>query len=556
MAVSPSRARRASEPEAVRRAVLRLRRGVQRLMQTELRACTGGGSPALERYQREYLREFQRHHQLASFGDLVQSLLERDLVFIGDYHTLRQSQDLARRLLERAAADRRPLTLALEMVLQEHQSHLDAYMQGRTGETEFLERIQYRRTWNFAWENYKPLLDAARELDVPVVGVNHRVAPGRNSLRQRDEAIAASLVEAILERPAARLMVLIGDMHLAAPHLPKALDVRLEARHLQRRSLVVFQNSDSLYWTLAERGAGTRSQVVRLGADRFCVMEVPPYVKLQSYLGWERALEDLAGVEDPDEGSALDESTSGLLQALVRQLCHFFEVPPVVAAWEVFTSLDEHFFAAIESNESLPPSRAREIHLLAFANRSVTVPELELVYLPFFSVNHAAEEAMHVLQHCLVGPAVHERDASEAFYARAWDAAMGFFGSRLVNPHRRAVGEDELRHFLHGAARRLREPQLAFRKVVARFVLQHKDHEQRRLEGGRGRLKQIYEQDLDVTLEVTYALGSMLGERLAELLLAGRLSRDSLREHWLGAPARGAAERYFGALRLAAEAER
>ena len=76
------------------------------------------------------------------------------------------------------------------MVLEEHQGHLDAYMQGEIGEAEFLDRIQYRRTWNFDWENYRPLFETARRFSAHVVGVNHRVPPGRSSLRQRDEATA------------------------------------------------------------------------------------------------------------------------------------------------------------------------------------------------------------------------------------------------------------------------------------------------------------------------------------------------------------------------------
>jgi len=52
MATVTSLRRRQAQPVAVRRAVLRLQRGVQRLLKAELRAYTGGDTPALERYQR------------------------------------------------------------------------------------------------------------------------------------------------------------------------------------------------------------------------------------------------------------------------------------------------------------------------------------------------------------------------------------------------------------------------------------------------------------------------------------------------------------------------
>lgn len=545
----------AADAGQVRQAVLRLQRSVQRLMQAELRAFTGEATPAMERYEREYLREFRRQHSLASFGELIQAILETDLFFVGDYHTLRQSQDLARRLLERAAADDRPLVLAVEMVRQEHQAHLDAYMQGRIGDAEFLTRIQYRRTWNFDWENYKPLFETARRLGVSVVGIN-QARSGRRSLRERDDAIAAALVEAILERPAARLMVLVGDLHLAAPHLPRAVQVRLQSRHLERRRLVVFQNADSLYWTLAERGDGRSGQVVRLSDDRFCVLEVPPYVKLQSYLSWERVLERWNAGADDGSDLTLEHTSTQLFEALTRQLARFFGVPEPPAACEVFANLDEAFFTALEQVAVLGEERIAEIHRLAFGNHSCFVPELDLVYLPYFSVNHASEEAMHVLQ-ARLGADVHVRgDAREDFYSRATRAAVGFLGSKLVNPHRHATAEEEFRAFLRSAARQLHEPRLAFRKLVARFVVQHCEHERGRLAGRRGRLQQIYEQELDVTLETTFAIGYLLGDRLAAALLAGALRPETLRELIFVAPAQSPSEHYFALLRCLAAASR
>ena len=526
--MAPRTLSKSQRARATQRALVRLQRSVHRLMQAEVRAYTGGRPPALERYYREYMREFRRRHAVASFGDLHQAMLESDLFFVGDYHTLRQSQQLACRLLERAARDERPLVLALEMVLCEHQEHVDAYMRGEIDDRTFLQRVDYQRTWNFDWTNYRPLFESARKHGVRVVGVNHPRKNGRTRLRARDDAIAESIVDVAQTWPEARVMVLIGDLHLAAKHLPRALETQLEARGTPRNSLIVYQNSDALYWTLAEEGSAPNAQVVRLGDDRFCVMEVPPHVKLQSYLSWEQALERLDDVGDGDE-LIVEPTYTGVFDALLRRLCQFFGFAPVRGVSEVFSNQDEHFFEAVENSSVVDEDRIREVHLLAFANRSCYIPELDLVYLPFFSVHHASEEAMHVLQERVHGEIRFVDDAFEDFYARVWDAAAGFFASKLVNPLRTAADETALRDFLRNASRHLSEPDLAFRKRVARFVVQHKDHERARLDGGRGRLKQIYEQDLDVRLEVAHTLGYMLGDRLAEALHGGTLETADLR---------------------------
>jgi hypothetical protein len=343
--------------------------------------------------------------------------------------------------------------------------------------------------------------------------------------------------------PEHRLLVLVGDMHLASNHLPAALDRRAEETGVAPgRRLIVYQNSDALYWDLAEQGAEVATQVVRMGPGRFCVMEVPPFVKLQSYLGWEREQETFAEAWSTD---GPEPTSAAVVEHLVTRLAEFLSFPAVNGACDVYTNLDDAFFETLAAAEDLGEERAREIRVLAFSNHSCTVPELDLVYLPYLSVHHAAEEAMHLLLARTNQSQTAGNSSEERFYTRVLWAALGYAASKIVNGRREAPSERAFRAFLRTASRELQQPELAFRKLVARFVVQHIDHEHARRRGRRGRLQQIYHQQLEIELEVTQALGYILGEGLAAAVRRGESGRAALRALVLDPTGGSAVRRYF-----------
>jgi uncharacterized iron-regulated protein len=522
--------------------LLRLQRAVHEGLEEQVLEFTGGNPPALERYYRDYLLEFQRYQALSGFPELYDRVLQSDLIYIGDYHTLRQSQEMALQVLEKAASADRPVVLAIEMIQSTHQEHLDAYWRGEIDDNAFLERVEYADTWNFRWENYRPLFYAARQHGVRMVAINQPGETGQERIQRRDARIADRLMEILEEHPRARVLVLIGDLHLASAHLPRAVGNRLRQRGLQRSRLVIHQNSDELYWDLARSGNEGGTQVVRLSDDRFCVMQVPPYVKLQSYLSWEHAADDPEGQSETLD--LFDPTATRVVETLLDKLCEFLQLPTVAPPADLFTNLDESFFDAIDAAD-LSVQRQEELHLLAFANRSCWIAEIDAVYLPYFSVNHAAEASMQVLIDRLSPAYALQDDAVEDFYVRCMRNAFAFLGSKLINPRRVVSGEDDIRRFLRKAVRRLHEPQLIFRKRVARFIVQHKDLERSLEQEPRGRLKQIYEESLDIQLEVTFQLGAMLGEDLASALQRGVIDRDHLRRHLLAMQEMPVSERYF-----------
>jgi hypothetical protein len=125
----------------------------------------------------------------------------------------------------------------------------------------------------------------------------------------------------------------------------------------------------------------------------------------------------------------------------------------------------------------------------------------------------------------------------DGFYARALEEALAFFGSKLVNPRRKAPHPSTLEH-------RRRASSEAERRV-ARLVLAHLALERGRRDGAWGQL--LAGADAAALNDVTHALGYMLGEKLWRAHVDGLLSKDEVRRLFV-APLEGdgvAAGRYF-----------
>lgn len=100
---------------------------------------------------------------------LAQKLAHTDVIVIGEYHG-HQAAHLLQSRIQTALYRQRPLqVLSMEQFNLDSQAAVDAYLDGKTGETEFIEDSN-------AWDNYRasyrPLLEFARQHSLPVVAAN------------------------------------------------------------------------------------------------------------------------------------------------------------------------------------------------------------------------------------------------------------------------------------------------------------------------------------------------------------------------------------------------
>jgi hypothetical protein len=501
----------------VRKEIYRLQRRLYARQKRLIAASVQGLNQDFLAYEAAAARRVRTYSREATYGELLHAVSTADLVYVGDYHTLKQAQRSFLKLVQRRWP-RRPLRLALEFVQGRHQKHLDDFLAGRSSEGVFLERIEAQRHHAFGiWPHFRPILEEARRQRLPVLGIDLLATRG-TTLAQRDAFAARRIAEASVQTPGGQVFVLAGQLHVAPPHLPAAVDEVLHARGLRAPSLTVYQNAESIWFELQRQGREHEVEAVLVRPGEWCLLGTPPVIVQQSFLDW---IEDGAAADDSET-----ERPEQRFKELARLVARFLQLDgkPLREALDqvqVYTAGDLSFLERLPAR-GFKAKEIKQIERQILSRESYFIPSAHLAYLANLSVNHAAEEATHFLRHVTSGAGTEARPLVDGFYARALEEALAFFGSKIVNPRRKCAREAEWVRLS------LRAPE-PFTRDVARTVLRHL-----KIERGEARpsaLKAITgSSGPELFNAVTHALGYMLGEKLYYALRDGRLQKRELRD--------------------------
>ena len=499
-----------------------------------------GSNPNVARYGREYHRYLKSYQAISSKADLVRKALAGDVVYHGDYHTLRHSQRAVLAMLQELAG-KRPLILCLEMFHGRDQKWVDLYMSGALEEKAFLKKIGYARKWAYNWNPWRHILDFCRENGIPVLGMNLEVEDPEKSLMQRDIYSAQIIGQALIRHPGALVYVVDGDYHISPNHLPREVEARVGHLGVSPQKTIIYQNAENLYWRLAE-ACREEADVLQISPDSFCLMNTVPATKLQSYLDWLEYAEDGYFPVRGNWAELSGENYFVHLQNIIQNLDSLFQFKFPMESLErltVYSSRNLDFTEVIQGTPELRGKirhinrkiRRGEGFLLDYQESGV---ESFLIYLPNSSINQAAEEATHFMNVVLRG----QRDPGDGpaggfddFYANVLTEALGFFGSKMINEKRKAPTESALRQFLGKVRQGWDSPNQAETVRVARLILQHLHLEKRtgRERDFRRKFSGIYTSRSHLPQIFSTQLGYVLGNRLYYAVKTGLIPLRDVR---------------------------
>jgi hypothetical protein len=499
---------------------------------------------ARRRYIKEFSEEFNRFDAVSSFDDLIIACYKADIVYIGDYHALPSSQEFGARLLRDIASRSKEVVLCMEMVLGRDQKALDRFMSGRAGEADFLKSIRYHHDWGYDWNSFRRLFEAARENDLPVIGIDCGPRTGFRYIRKRDTYAALRIADVIEGRPDAKIVVLIGESHLAHTHLPRKVMRALRRKGLQKRGVVVLQNLEEIYWRLVEVGL-QQADVVNLKEDVYCHFNTSPIAKYEAY---RHILEVWKGEAGEDEQIELTSTVHGLIDNIVRFLrvdkySHCVKRDRsgkellIDSYPEIYSSVDVDDIRSLLKASRFSGEEVGEILSHMDHRGSCYVPRINAIFIGQLSMVHAGEEAAHFVNLALKGEiygrAPRAMPQHDLFYTGVMEEALGFFGSKLIDPSRNHFFETEFYQY-YRKDREIIEAKTPYRfeefNAIINFILLHKKFEQ------------SYENYSDVPAELldgiraepgranilVHELGYFLGQQIYDAYRAGKLDRAKI----------------------------
>lgn len=135
-----------------------------------LTACTGFTPDSTDTKVRHFY-DYQLYTPTlapVSLSDLPQSILEADVILVGEWHTHSGIHRFQTDLLDQLA-DNHAVALSMEQFTRDNQPVVDHYLTGKIGE-QFL--IKSGNAWPNYESDYRPLVELAKQRDLDVIAAN------------------------------------------------------------------------------------------------------------------------------------------------------------------------------------------------------------------------------------------------------------------------------------------------------------------------------------------------------------------------------------------------
>lgn len=406
---------------------LNIRKVLYRQTMEQVRFRLGRTDGEIRRSMKDYQNEISRRWKVSHRDELFDSIQRSQMIFLGDFHALQQSQKAQLRIIKKIEFSQdRPMVIAVECIDSTAQKSLDQFISGQLTEEDFLRKVAWSKKWGFPWQHYRSLFLWAREKKVRLIGLNRVDQKCKLTLKVRDHHMGNILNNYHKDHPKHQIIVIVGDLHLHSGSLMKCVLAKNPRMIITR----VFQNAEHIYFRLLKKNLMNQVDVVRFARHDFCLMSVAPWVKWQNYLLY---LEHHYDVDLDEEDDVLDYTDHLVRYIRILESDLGLHVPK--NDFSVYTANDQALWGQIADH--FQSEQRKMIERMIEDDQSFYLPELKIAYLARASVNHAASLGMQYVYFTIHQIQRFPFHFPNDFYRLIWLETISYFGSKLINPKRK-----------------------------------------------------------------------------------------------------------------------
>ncbi len=109
------------------------------------------------------------------YAEMLDDLAGAGVVYLGEFHTLAEHHAIQAQVLTDLAKRGKPLVLGMEQLESPQQPIINRYNRGEITFEQLAEAVKWPKIWG-NYQQYKPVVEAARKFKIPVLGLNARAA--------------------------------------------------------------------------------------------------------------------------------------------------------------------------------------------------------------------------------------------------------------------------------------------------------------------------------------------------------------------------------------------
>lgn len=120
---------------------------------------------------------------------VLKQLRQSRVIYLGETHDSEADHRAQLEIIRSLHQQNPKIAIGMEMFQRPFQSGLDSYLAGASTETMLREFTEYDQRWGFPWEFYSPMINFAKQNQLPVVALNTPTEVTRKVARQGLESL-------------------------------------------------------------------------------------------------------------------------------------------------------------------------------------------------------------------------------------------------------------------------------------------------------------------------------------------------------------------------------